>query len=51
MICIYDKKTTKGNFDNNSHRSYGELKQQHIVPASSHTLLSEAVAKTPTGLV
>jgi hypothetical protein len=28
--------------------SYGELKQQYIVPASAHTLLPEAVTKTPT---
>jgi hypothetical protein len=27
---------------------YGELKQQYIVPASAHTLLPEAITKTPT---
>ena len=31
-----------------SDRSYGELKQQYIVPASAHTLLPEAITKTPT---
>ncbi|UZQ49948.1 hypothetical protein [Clostridium kluyveri] len=28
--------------------SYGQLKQQYVVPASAHTLLPEAVTKTPT---
>ncbi|QCH27784.1 hypothetical protein [Clostridium tyrobutyricum] len=28
--------------------NYGELKQQYIVPASAHTLLPEAITKTPT---
>ena len=27
---------------------YGELKQQYIIPASAHTLLPEAITKTPT---
>lgn len=27
---------------------YGELKQQYIVPAAAHTLLPEAITKTPT---
>jgi hypothetical protein len=31
-----------------SDRSYGELKRQYIVPASAHTLLPEAITKTPT---
>lgn len=28
--------------------SYGELKQEYIIPASAHTLLPEAITKTPT---
>ncbi|WP_333887902.1 hypothetical protein [Clostridium sp.] len=28
--------------------SYGQLKQQYVVPAAAHTLLPEAVTKTPT---
>ena len=28
--------------------SYGELKHEYIIPASAHTLLPEAVTKTPT---
>jgi len=31
-----------------SSTTYGELKQQYIVPASAHTLLPEAITKTPT---
>lgn len=28
--------------------SYGELKEEYIIPASAHTLLPEAITKTPT---
>lgn len=43
---VWDKDTSNiFTFDGSG---YGELKQQYIVPASAHTLLPEAITKTPT---
>jgi hypothetical protein len=52
-ICIPYYKSITWDADTSTmftadYSSYGELKQEYIIPASAHTLLPEAITKTPT---